>query len=58
MRKTLIAAALLACVAPLAPVAAQPVAAQAMAGTRLDVAATGEVTRVPDQVRINAGVAR
>ena len=28
----------------------------AVTGTRLDVAATGEVTRVPDIVRINAGV--
>ena len=40
-----------------APAAAQTApAAQAMAGTRLDVVATGEVTRVPDIVRINAGV--
>jgi len=41
-----------------APIAAAPAAAQmqAVAGTRLDVAVTGEVTRAPDIVRINAGV--
>jgi uncharacterized protein len=40
-------------------VAAVPAAAQEVRpinGTRLDVVATGEVTRVPDIVRINAGV--
>ena len=31
-------------------------AAQEIAGTRLDIVATGEVTRVPDIARINAGV--
>ncbi len=36
-----------------APAVAQ---AQATEGTRLDVVATGEVTRVPDIARINAGV--
>ena len=35
---------------------AQPAPAAAVAGTRLDVVATGEVTRVPDIVRIGAGV--
>ena len=35
---------------------APPAAVQAISGTRLDVVATGEVTRVPDIVRINAGV--
>lgn len=39
-----------------APAAAQQAAGQPVAGTRLDVVATGEVTRVPDIVRINAGV--
>ena len=29
---------------------------QAISGTRLDIVATGEVTRVPDVARINAGV--
>ncbi len=38
------------------PAAAQTVPAPAGTGTRLEVAATGEVTRVPDIVRINAGV--
>lgn len=38
------------------PAAAQQATGQPVAGTRLDVVATGEVTRVPDIVRINAGV--
>ena len=43
---------------PLASAAAQPqiLAAPAINGTRLDVVATGEVTRVPDIARISAGV--
>jgi hypothetical protein len=36
--------------------AAQEVPVQAISGTRLDVVATGEVTRVPDVARISAGV--
>jgi uncharacterized protein YggE len=40
-----------------APAAAQPAeVAPSIGGTRLDVVATGDVTRVPDLVRINAGV--
>jgi uncharacterized protein YggE len=39
-----------------APAAAQPIAMQAITGTRLDVVATGEVRRVPDIATINAGV--
>jgi uncharacterized protein YggE len=39
-------------VAPLSAAAAQ----QSIAGTRLDIVATGEVTRVPDIVRIGTGV--
>lgn len=35
---------------------AQTQPAATIAGTRLDIVATGEVTRVPDIVRINAGV--
>lgn len=35
---------------------AQPQATAAIPGTRLDIVATGEVTRVPDIVRIGAGV--
>jgi hypothetical protein len=34
----------------------QPALAQTVAGTRLDVVAVGEVTRVPDDARISAGV--
>ena len=53
MLKSLIAAALLAAAVP---AAAQPAEVQAVGGTRLDVVAMGEVTRVPDVVNINAGV--
>jgi uncharacterized protein YggE len=35
---------------------AQPQAGEAIAGTRLDVVAVGEVTRIPDIARIGAGV--
>jgi uncharacterized protein YggE len=54
-RAALVALALL----PAAPAAAQlynPPAIPPLAGTRLDVTATGEVARVPDIVRIGAGV--
>lgn len=54
MRMMLPAFLLLAAAAPAA--VAQPAPAAAVAGTRLDVVATGEVTRVPDIVRIGAGV--
>jgi uncharacterized protein YggE len=47
---TLVLAAMPACAA------AQEVPAQLISGTRLDVVATGEVTRVPDLARISAGV--
>jgi hypothetical protein len=48
-------ACLIALVAPgVALAQAEPV--QTISGTRLDVVATGEVTRVPDIARINAGV--
>lgn len=58
MRSLLLAAAL---AAPLSfPVAAwaqaQPVLAVPLDGTRLEVVGTGEVTRTPDLVMINAGV--
>ena len=53
IRTMMIMAALLAA----APAAAQqPPEIRAIDGTRLDVVATGEATRVPDIVRINAGV--
>jgi uncharacterized protein YggE len=49
-------ASLLALVAVPATASAQPVAVQAISGTRLDVVATGEVNRVPDVAIISAGV--
>lgn len=52
MAATLAAAAI---AAPLTAAAAQGGAA-AVSGTRLDVVATGEVTRVPDIARVSAGV--
>jgi uncharacterized protein YggE len=55
MRKLIWASALALGALP-AAAAAQQVAVQAITGTRLDIAATGEVTRVPDIARINAGV--
>lgn len=48
-----IAAALLAAAVP---AVAQPAQVRPIGGTRLDVVATGEVTRVPDIVLIHAGV--
>ena len=54
MIRALMAALTLAAAA--VPAAAQTVPAPAVTGTRLEVVATGEVTRVPDIVRINAGV--
>ena len=36
--------------------AAQPLPVESVRGTRLDVVATGEVTRIPDIARISAGV--
>lgn len=54
---TLKLAALLACAAiPLGEAAAQAQPSAVIAGTRLDVVATGEVSRVPDIARITAGV--
>ncbi|HEX8194231.1 MAG TPA: SIMPL domain-containing protein [Allosphingosinicella sp.] len=59
MIRILSTAALLALALPAvsAQAQAQPAAAvQQISGTRLDVVALGEVTRVPDVARINAGV--
>jgi hypothetical protein len=53
--KFLIAAFFLAAAAP-AFAQAQPVTSETIAGTRLEVVATGEVSRVPDLARVNAGV--
>ena len=41
---------------PFVAAGAQDMPAQIISGTRLDVVATGEVTRVPDIARISAGV--
>jgi uncharacterized protein YggE len=57
MRNLILAAVLGASALPLAPAAAQTQpAAIILDGTRLDVVATGEVSRVPDIARITAGV--
>jgi len=57
MRNLILAAALAASALPLAPAASQTQPATIILdGTRLDVVATGEVTRVPDVARITAGV--
>jgi uncharacterized protein len=58
MRKAIIAALMLgAALGPAAAIAQAPVTqVQAIGGTRLDVSATGEVTRVPDVAIISAGV--
>jgi uncharacterized protein YggE len=58
MKNVLFAAALLAAAAMPAVADAQqaPAITQTIAGTRLDINATGEVTRVPDLAVINAGV--
>jgi uncharacterized protein YggE len=56
MMRPLLTASLLALAAVPAAAHAQAVPMQTISGTRLDVVATGEVTRVPDIVRIGAGV--
>ncbi len=53
LARFMVAAALLAAAAP---AIAQPAQVRPISGTRLDVTATGEVTRVPDIVMIHAGV--
>jgi uncharacterized protein YggE len=57
MKNALIPALLLAAAAlPTAAAAQQSTITQTIAGTRLDINATGEVTRVPDVAVISAGV--
>jgi hypothetical protein len=58
MMRILFGASILALAAVPAAAAAQtgPLSVQTISGTRLDVVATGEVTRVPDIVRVSAGV--
>lgn len=56
--RTLLAALLIGAAIPAVPAAAQSTGqvTQAIAGTRLDINVTGEVTRVPDLAVISAGV--
>lgn len=57
MRNALVGALLLGALTLAAPAAAQQASiTQSIAGTRLDVTATGEVTRVPDVALVSAGV--
>ena len=61
IRKTALALLAVFALLPAAPAAAQiPTSTPSLpvlAGTRLDISATGEVSRVPDIVRVTAGVA-
>jgi uncharacterized protein len=56
MRQSSAALLLMMVAAPSTMALAQEPARVAVAGTQLDIVATGEVTRVPDIARINAGV--
>lgn len=56
IRKTLLATLLALALTPIAPAGAQVPPIAPLTGTRLDVTATGEVSRIPDIVRIEAGV--
>ncbi len=56
MKKLLFALALGASALPAAAMAQETVAVRAIGGTRLDVSASGSVTRVPDLAIISAGV--
>ena len=56
MKRILIAALMLGAALPTAAEAQQASITQTIAGTRLDINATGEVTRVPDVAIISAGV--
>src|SRR6478609_2249617 len=56
MMKLLSVALLLSAASPAAASAQQSTITQTIAGTRLDINATGEVSRVPDVAVISAGV--
>lgn len=56
MRKLTLAVLLAAAALPAAPASAQNQPTASISGTRLDVVATGEVSRVPDVAHISAGV--
>src|SRR3954452_25423746 len=56
MKNAFLTALLLAAAVPSAALAQQSTINQTITGTRLDISATGEVTRVPDLAIISAGV--
>src|SRR5689334_11677853 len=56
MKRIFVAALLAAAAIPAAADAQQASITQTIAGTRLDINATGEVTRVPDVATVSAGV--
>jgi uncharacterized protein YggE len=56
IRRLLLPSALAVALLPVGAAGAQELPVQVISGTRLDVVATGEVTRVPDVARINTGV--
>ena len=56
MRTALLAALMIGAALPTAAAAQQASITQAISGTRLDISATGEVSRVPDLAIITAGV--
>lgn len=56
MKHAILAALLCAAAAPVAAQAQQTSINQSISGTRLDISATGEATRVPDVAVISAGV--
>ncbi len=56
IRNLSLASALALAAIPVTMASAQEAGAQAVTGTRLDIVATGEVTRVPDIARISSGV--
>lgn len=56
LRHVVLASLVALAVAPSGAASAQTVLAPALAGTRVDVVATGEVVRVPDIARVSAGV--
>lgn len=56
IRTLTLASALALAAVPFSAAAGQEIASQSIAGTRLDIVATGEVTRVPDIARISTGV--
>ncbi len=56
IRTLSLASAIAMAAVPFSAASGQDASTQAIAGTRLDIVATGEVTRVPDIARISSGV--